>query len=335
MFNVHSLSRNIKKKSTHIHPKIGRTLVLDELFDLQLYAKFFSMSSDAHTKKLFKELMHVETAHLQFWKDFFKSDIQKLNMWRAVKFHTIVFIVKIFGDRGAYLVLESIEIYGIKKYLNLWKHYKGTDFAHKIEKILHEEVDHEDKLVSQYTTRAIKPEKIRNFFLGFNDGLVEILGAVSGFFAAFDSNPAVLLAGFTVAVAGSISMAAGAYVALNSEKEIEDIESDKQLFLNPKSRINPNKSDSPIRAAVFVGISYFVGSMVPVLPVVFGAHNALISVIAAVVLMFIVSFVLSFLSGMDTKKRIITNLVIIAFAVGITYVIALAVKQIFGVSVFS
>ena len=53
--------------------------------------------------------------------------------------------------------------------------------------------------------RHINPDKVRNLFLGLNDGLVEILGAVSGFFAAFRSSTAVLAAGFTVAVAGARS----------------------------------------------------------------------------------------------------------------------------------
>ena len=40
-------------------------------------------------------------------------------------------------------------------------------------------------LVTALTERKINAEKIRNIFLGLNDGLVEILGAVSGFFGAF------------------------------------------------------------------------------------------------------------------------------------------------------
>jgi len=42
--------------------------------------------------------------------------------------------------------------------------------------------------------------------------------------------------------------------------------------------------------------------------------------------------VLAFLSGMDVKKRIRTNLVIIAAAVGITYAIGLVAKRLWGIS---
>ena len=37
--------------------------------------------------------------------------------------------------------------------------------------------------------RRINPERVRNIFLGLNDGLVEILGAVTGFFGAFGDPP--------------------------------------------------------------------------------------------------------------------------------------------------
>jgi VIT1/CCC1 family predicted Fe2+/Mn2+ transporter len=47
----------------------------------------------------------------------------------------------------------------------------------------------------------------------------------------------------------------------------------------------------------------------------------------------LVSLVLAFLSGMNIHKRILTNLVIIAAAVGITYGIGLLTKRIWGISV--
>jgi len=46
----------------------------------------------------------------------------------------------------------------------------------------------------------------------------------------------------------------------------------------------------------------------------------------------IVSLVLAFLSGMEIKKRVLTNLVIIAAAVGVTYAIGLLAKALWGIS---
>jgi hypothetical protein len=47
----------------------------------------------------------------------------------------------------------------------------------------------------------------------------------------------------------------------------------------------------------------------------------------------VVSVILAFLSGMEMKRRVVTNLVIIAAAVGITFAIGLLTKLVWGVSV--
>jgi VIT1/CCC1 family predicted Fe2+/Mn2+ transporter len=52
-----------------------------------------------------------------------------------------------------------------------------------------DEFKHEDVLVTALTERKINAEKIRNIFLGLNEGLVEILGAVSGFLGHSEMRP--------------------------------------------------------------------------------------------------------------------------------------------------
>jgi VIT1/CCC1 family predicted Fe2+/Mn2+ transporter len=84
---------------------------------------------------------------------------------------------------------------------------------------------------------------------------------------------------------------------------------------------------------MLVGASYLAGALVPVLPVLFGARSALPSLLAGGSVIVVVSMLLAFLSGMDVRRRIVINLVIITAAVGITYLIGLATKALFGVSV--
>jgi VIT1/CCC1 family predicted Fe2+/Mn2+ transporter len=218
--------------------------------------------------------------------------------------------------------------------------YKDQPLGAAVKSILIDEFKHEDVIVTQLAERKINPERIRNIFLGLNDGLVEILGAVSGFFGAFGSATMVLLAGTTTAVAGSLSMAAGVYVAMSSEREIYETEDKKQRFLSHAfatgvvGRVDPQNgpSDRPLQAALVVGVSYFAGAMVPLLPVVFGAKNALFSMLTAGSVAVAVSMLLAFLSGMDIKRRILTNVVIIGGAVAITYVIGRVVKDMFGIA---
>jgi VIT1/CCC1 family predicted Fe2+/Mn2+ transporter len=222
-------------------------------------------------------------------------------------------------------------VHGVRKYLSLWERYKDGPLGAAVKGILDDEFKHEDAIVTRMAERKINPDRIRNIFLGFNDGLVEIVGAVSGFFAAFGQITLVLIAGLTTAVAGSLSMAAGAYVAVNSESEVRRTERGKARFLG-KDGEPAGAEESSIRSAMIVGISYFAGATIPILPVLFGAKTALVSVISGGATVILVSMILAFLSGMDVRKRILTNLAIIAVAVGITYGIGILVRTVFGVS---
>jgi VIT1/CCC1 family predicted Fe2+/Mn2+ transporter len=195
-----------------------------------------------------------------------------------------------------------------------------------------DEFKHEDTLVTALTQRKINAEKIRNIFLGLNDGLVEILGAVSGFFGAFGNATMVLIAASTTAVAGALSMGAGVFLALNSEKEVKTTEIAKKIFLGEESETSPME-EQPLPSALVVGSAYLTGAIVPVLPVLIGAQDAMSSVLTAGLMVIVVSTILSFLSGMDIKRRIALNLIIITIAVSVSYGIGTLAKQLWGLSV--
>ena len=101
--------------------------------------------------------------------------------------------------------------------------------------------------------RRINPERVRNIFLGLNDGLVEIVGAVSGFFGAFGDPATVLIAGTTTAVAGALSMAAGAFVATSSESEVRETELARRRFLG-EATVAQDVPESPLGSAALVGV---------------------------------------------------------------------------------
>jgi VIT1/CCC1 family predicted Fe2+/Mn2+ transporter len=312
-------------------PALARTLILDELFDLSLY-KALRGITDSESRKTLDELIVVETEHLAFWQQFFDSRLTTLDFGRRLKLRVFVLLCRLFGSTAVHLVLEAIEVYGVRKYLSLWKSYKDQPLGDALKDILLDEFKHEDILVTQLTERKINPEKIRNIFLGLNDGLVEILGAVSGFFGAFGDAVTVLIAASTTAVAGSLSMAAGAFAALNSEKEVKATESDKKQFLGEETG-SSEMEEQPLTSALFVGGAYIVGAMVPVLPVLFGAKDALASLLTAGSMIVLVSTLLAFLSGMDIKRRIAMNLVIITIAVAVTYALGTLARTLWGVSV--
>ena len=311
--------------------RLAQTLVLDELFDLSLYKALRGVTQpDVH--ETLDELIKVETSHLAFWQKFFGLKLETLDLGRRIKLAVMMLVCRLFGSTAVHLVLEAIEVHGVRKYLALWRVYQGQPLGEALHGILMDEFKHEDVLVTELTKRKINAEKIRNIFLGLNDGLVEILGAVSGFFGAFGSATMVLIAASTTAVAGALSMAAGAFLALNSEKEVKTTEIARKIFLGEESEILPME-ESPLGSAFVVGAAYIAGALVPVLPVLLGANDATFSVMTAGLMVIVVSTILSFLSGMDVKRRISLNLIIITVAVSVTYAIGLAAKHLWGIAV--
>jgi len=305
--------------------------VLDELFDLSLYRRLRPVAT-GELARMLDELVHVETRHVAFWQQFFGlGALRELDAGRRLKLGVITAVCRLLGASAVHLVLEAIEVHGVRKYLRVWNRYKDTPLGAAVREVLQDEFAHEDMVVSGESERHVNPEKVRNVFLGLNDGLVEILGAVSGFFAAFGSSAAVLAAGFTVAVAGAMSMAAGAYIGAGSEAEVRETEEERRRFLGETVPRAP--AETPGASALVVGLGYFAGALVPVLPVLFGAKGMLPTILAAGTTIVLVSAVVAFISGMDVRRRIVLNVLITGIAVGVTYAIGLVAKALLGMAV--
>jgi VIT1/CCC1 family predicted Fe2+/Mn2+ transporter len=311
--------------------QLAQMLVLDELFDLSLY-KALRVVTQPDVHETLDELIKVETSHLAFWQKFFGLKLETLDLGRRIKLAVMMLVCRLFGSTAVHLVLEAIEVHGVRKYLAIWREYQGQPLGEALRGILMDEFKHEDVLVTELTKRKINAEKIRNIFLGLNDGLVEILGAVSGFFGAFGSATTVLIAASTTAVAGALSMAAGTFLALSSEKEVKATEIAKKVFLGEESEMSPME-EAPLGSAFVVGAAYITGALVPVLPVLLGAKDAIFSVMTAGLMVIVVSTILSFLSGMDIKRRIALNLIIITVAVSVTYVIGMLTQRLWGITI--
>jgi VIT1/CCC1 family predicted Fe2+/Mn2+ transporter len=309
---------------------LGERLVLDELFDLSLYRALRKMATGRLAETL-DQLIPVETRHLAFWQAFFDLPPRRLDLGRRVKLGLVIAGCWIFRAPAIHLALEAIEVHGVRKYLEVWRGHGDGPLAPAVREILEEEFAHEDAVVSAAAERRISPERVRNVFLGLNDGLVEILGAISGFFGAFGDPETVLIAGLTVAVAGGLSMAAGAYIAASSEAEVRSVEAARRRFLG-QAAADAAPGESPLGAAALVGMSYLAGALVPVLPVLAGARTPLPTILTAGTVVVAVSAIVAFLSGMELRRRVLVNLAITAAAAIVTYGIGVAVTAIWGIS---
>jgi VIT1/CCC1 family predicted Fe2+/Mn2+ transporter len=317
-----------------VDPRLPDRLIRDELLDLSLY-QALRRTADGELARILDELIRVETRHVAFWQEFFGRRVDRLDTGRRLQLALLLAVCRVVGRPAVHLVLEAIEVYGVRKYLSVWDAYRGQPLGEAVRGNLEAELRHEDAVVSGVAERRISPARVRNIFLGLNDGLVEIVGAVSGFFGAFGEAVTVLVAGSTVAVAGALSMGAGAFVAASSEAEVRRTEEERRRFLAGTGDGAPpgERAEGPVAAALLVGLSYLAGALIPVLPVLLGARTAWPSLLTAGTVMVLVSMLLAFLSGMDVRRRILTNVLIMAIAVGVTYGIGVVARALWGISI--
>ncbi len=159
-------------------------------------------------------------------------------------------------------------------------------------------------------------EKLRDFILGIQDGIVNVLGLVLGVASATYETKAVLIAGIAGLFAESISMGAVAYTSSKAARD---------FYKKNKERKEANLYRNPIGIAFFVFFATILGSVVPVLPFFFipVKIGILLSVALSGVTLFVVGAVKGNLTnGKWTKSGIEMLLVgllsaIIGYFIGI------------------
>jgi hypothetical protein len=87
--------------------RLGRQLVLDELFDLSLYRALHRIAP-APQRAILDQLIPIETRHHAFWQEFFKLELPRLDWGRRLKLWLMVGVARLFGAPAIHLILEAI-----------------------------------------------------------------------------------------------------------------------------------------------------------------------------------------------------------------------------------
>ena len=103
---------------------------------------------------------------------------------------------------------------------------------------------------------------LREATFGFEDGIVTAIGVITGIFGAAASSYVLFLAWSIEAFAGGISMAAGTYLSIKSQKDIHFSDNRK----HSKDGSDHEELLNPIKAAFFMCIAFIMGSIFPILP---------------------------------------------------------------------
>lgn len=158
--------------------------------------------------------------------------------------------------------------------------------------------------------------RLRAAVLGANDGIVSVAAMVVGVAGAAPARSAVVTAGIAGLVAGALSMAAGEYVSVSSQRDAE------RAGIATGALDDDTELTDPWHAAGASLVAFLVGGLVPVLAVLLvptaGARVPVVA--AAVIAALVVTGALSARAGSAPARRaVLRNVIGGGLAMAVTY----------------
>ncbi|ASJ10711.1 rubrerythrin family protein [Thermococcus sp. P6] len=356
---------------------LAREFYRDEYADSVLYAKLAKFERDEKVRNEFMRLSRMESSHARFWHDFVKRRGGKVPR-PSVKGLTVFWVRllrKVLGPGAVASLLEMGENSAVQKYLKYLTTYSGElteEERESLKRIVLEELEHEKFFREE--EKRFHVENTRDLILGMNDGLVEILGAVTGLSAVYPGNPHLVgISGLIVGVAGALSMSIGSFVSVRSQRQVkesvrermevlfrvspervmeelverlveggmpEDVarEVSRELSSNSEAVMGlllPEAEENEVRAALYTGLSYLLGVVFPVTPY-FLASSSLValplSVLFAGSALAVVATLISLLSGISVRKKVVEMVTTGLGAAFLSYAFGRLMEALFHVS---
>ena len=309
--------------------KLLLKLFADELRDYYLYTKLAASEKNPVLKSILRNLAGNEMRHARLWSKIARIQSQHsegLSNFSMIKLYFYIFTRKIFGLPFTLTLLSRNEMLNLKRYERITRMVKISRWdKRRFALILSDERKNAVKIRTLLEKYGGKVNNMRSIVLGLNDGLVEVLAAVSGIAVIAVSPWVVALSGMIIGIAGTLSMAGGVYLSTKSHG----------LIASEEEGGSPS-GDGPNKQAFYTGIFYLGGAISVVLPFLFGASGFLgiaLSIIISCIILALSSAMVAILSNTSTSKRAAETLGISLSAVAITIMLGIFVRFYFGITI--
>ncbi len=266
------------------------------------------LESDADTKRVLGRIAKIEMRHARLWKRVMgRENIDTSRSRIGLEVSKIIVLRRILGVALTIKTIERGERELYTRAVNVRKRFAFYGWESKIiERIRDDEERYMEPLAMQVVRYNRILSNIKDVILGMNDGLVETLAAVVGFAAALQKPELVLVGGIIVAVSGTLSMSVGAYLSTEYERGM---------------RVRRDGGSKPRSSALYMGIFYILGALVPIFPFAIGL-SGYAGVITAVVLtsivLSVVSVIIALISDISITRRVAKTLLLSISAAAIT-----------------
>lgn len=277
----------------------------DEYIDYMVYSYLARHEKKEELRRIVQKLADDELGHYEFWKRLLGRDCAgKIPKWYLVG---IRLMRRIMGLTFTLKWLERHEEEVIERYKAFLDYLDGDD-REELEKIIRDEEEHENKLMSSIEETMVKYMSF--IVLGLADAIVEITGVHAGMLGVTTSTIIAGVTGLVVGFSAAISMASAAYL---------------------QAKHDPDRN--PLTSAIMTGLAYILAVILLALPY-FATHNMIIAFTASIMVGVTLIAYFTYYSAIVfdrgfTKEFIESSGLMIATAFG-AFLFGEALGQLFG-----
>lgn len=304
--------------------KVLLALYNEELLHRSIYQKFAESERNRRTSTMMSKLVGLEKRHAELWgKLLDMNNMERTEYNQSFRTSFVMLSKAIFGTAVTIKIIEHMEESTHEKLNRMLGSFSKKE-REIIEQVSKNEEEEEAPIEDEIVGRNLFFKNIRDVMFGMNDGLVELLAVAVGLAAALKTPLLIFLAGFIVAISGTLSMAAGAYLSTGYQKDID--EKSAVVKGTPTAR----------SSAFYVGVFYFIGSLFPLAPFALGVVGYT-GITAAIILTSIVLAITSSLIALATDKSVIRSvsktLIISLGVAAITILLGAYIRATFHITV--
>jgi VIT1/CCC1 family predicted Fe2+/Mn2+ transporter len=271
----------------------------NEITEYHIYSKLSVATKNKTNSDVLKGIANDEMRHYGIWKKYTGQDL-KPDSLKVLKYFLIS---RIFGLTFGIKLMEKGEEGAQQAYDAI------SEFVPEAKIISGEENGHEKELIEMIDEEKLK--YVGSMVLGLNDALVELTGALAGLTFALQNPRLVATAGFITGIAASLSMAASEYLSTKSEGE----------------------GKNPVKACIYTGVAYVLTVMALIAPFLLLNNLYLslsITLLSAILIIFIFTFYISVSKGLSFKKRFFEMIFISIGVASLSFAIGLFVRRFTG-----
>lgn len=178
-----------------------------------LYRVIADAEADRRMQRLFRKLGEQAEAQAQLWENRLKMEGSPVPSFRPTRRARLIGrLVRMFGPKALRPVLASMKIRGLSAYSG-----RGLEASHPMP------TKAEDVGLRH---RGIAGGNLRAAVFGINDGLLSNTSLILGMAGASTGTETLVMAGIAGLLAGALSMAAGEYVSMRSQRELFEYQID-------------------------------------------------------------------------------------------------------------